>query len=185
MFLGMSKRGTHLPYKDIWPKVDEKAFVAPNATLIGDVEIGPEASIWFGVVIRGDVMPIRIGARSSVQDLSMFHATRRWSETIVGEDCTIGHSVTLHGCKISDRVLIGMGSCILDGAEIASDSIVGAGSLVTTNTKIPSGVLALGSPAKPVRDLQDEERKMLLESANNYVVHSYEYREIIEKHGKR
>lgn len=165
-----------LPYRGVLPQIAPDTFVAPNATLIGDVHVGEQASIWFGAVVRGDVMPIRIGARSSVQDLCMVHATTGWAPTLIGEDCTIGHSVLLHGCTVGDRVLIGMGSILLDGAEIASDSILGAGSLVTTNTKIPSGVLAMGRPAKVVRELKEEERAFLLESARRYIAYSAAYK---------
>src|SRR4051812_48847059 len=125
------------PFRDKWPQVHETAFVAPSADLIGDVELGPQSSIWFQTVLRGDVGSIRIGARSNVQDHSMLHSTRGYSTVEIGEDVTIGHRVTLHGCKINDRVLIGMGAIILDKAEIGSDSIVGAGSLILKNVKIP------------------------------------------------
>lgn len=156
------------PYRGIMPRVDPSAFVAKTASIIGDVIVGAGASIWFGAVIRGDVMPIRIGARSSIQDNAVVHATGGWCETQVGEDCTVGHSVVLHGCTIRDRVLVGMGSIVLDGAEIGSDTILGAGSLVTARTVIPSGVLALGRPAKVVRELTDEERQQLLDASAVY-----------------
>lgn len=158
----------------------ESAFVAPNATLIGDVEVGAEATVWFGTVIRGDVMPIRVGARSSVQDLAMLHATRRWSPTLIGEDCTVGHSAVLHGCRLGDRVLVGMGALLLDDVEVGSDTLIGAGALITQRTRLPAGVLVLGRPAKVVRELSDEERGGLLTSAKNYVVHAQEYRAIFD-----
>ena len=164
-----------LAYEGKLPVVDTTAFVAPNATIIGDLEIGAQSSVWFGTVIRGDVMPIRIGKRTSIQDNSVVHATSGWTPTLVGDDCTVGHAVTLHGCRVADRVLVGMGSIVLDGAEIESDTMIGAGSLVTPNIKIPSGVLAVGRPAKVVRPLTDEERKRILDSAAIYVHHTAIY----------
>lgn len=174
----MSPELRKVPYKGKCPAVHHSAFVAPNATLVGDVDIGAEATVWFGAVLRGDVQPIRVGARSSIQDLAMLHATRRWSPTLIGEDCTVGHSVVLHGCRLGDRVLVGMGSLLLDDAEVGSDTLIGAGSLITQRQRIPSGVLVLGRPAKVVRELTAEERGGLLTSARNYVVHAQEYRAI-------
>jgi carbonic anhydrase/acetyltransferase-like protein (isoleucine patch superfamily) len=157
------------PFRGKLPRVHDGAFVAPTAALIGDVEVGAQSSLWFGTVARGDMMPIRVGARTSIQDNAVIHTTGGWSDTQVGDDCTVGHSAILHGCIVRDRVLVGMGSIILDAAEIGSDVILGAGSLVTARTKIPPGVLAHGRPAKPVRDLTDEERKNILDAARHYV----------------
>ncbi len=156
-------------YRGMRPSVDPSSFIAPTAALIGDVVVGAKASIWFGVVLRGDVMSIRVGARTSIQDNSVIHATGGWTSTIVGENCTVGHGAILHGCTVADRVLVGMGSIILDQAEIGSDTILGAGSLVTARTKIPAGVLALGRPAKVIRELTDEERASIREAAKVYV----------------
>lgn len=164
------------PYRGKTPHVHDEAFIAPSASLVGDVIVGARSSIWFGAVVRGDVMPIRIGERTSIQDNTVMHSTGGWSETHVGNDCTVGHSVILHGCRVSDRVLVGMGSIVLDDAEIGSDTILGAGSLVTTKAKIPSGVLALGRPAKVVRELRDDERKQILESAAAYLQLVRDYR---------
>lgn len=167
---------TILPYRSIAPTIDPLAFIAANATVIGDTHVGAESSIWFGAVLRGDVMPIRIGARTSIQDASVVHATGGWSAVRVGDDCTVGHGVILHGCVVGDRVLVGMGSVVLDAAEIASDTIVGAGSLVTARSKIPSGVLAVGRPAKPVRDLKPEDFERIREAAALYVGYARDYR---------
>lgn len=167
---------TQHPYQGRSPRVDPSAYVAPSADLVGDVTIGPESSVWFGTVVRGDVSPLRVGARTSIQDNSVMHATGGWTETEVGDDCTVGHGVILHGCTIGDRVLVGMGSLVLDAAEIGSDTILGAGSLVTQRTKIPSGVLAFGRPAKVVRELTDEERARIRESAEHYVALVRAYR---------
>jgi len=168
--------GIVLAYRGVLPRIAPDVFVAVNATLIGDLEIGAESSIWFGAVLRGDVMPLRIGARTSIQDNCVVHATGGWAATRVGDECTVGHSVVLHGCTIGDRVLVGMGSVVLDGAEIGSDTILGAGSLVTTEARIPSGVLALGRPAKPVRDLRPDDLERVREAAELYVGYGREYR---------
>lgn len=155
-------------YRGITPRVDPSAFVAPTAAIIGDVIVGELSSVWFGAVIRGDVSPIRIGASTSIQDNSVIHSTGGWSETQIGDGCTVGHSVVLHGCTVGDRVLVGMGSIVLDHAEIGADTILGAGSLVTVKAKIPSGVLALGRPARVIRELTAEERQSLLDATAVY-----------------
>jgi carbonic anhydrase/acetyltransferase-like protein (isoleucine patch superfamily) len=167
-----------ISYKEYRPEVAVDAFVADNATLIGDVSIGSESSIWYGTVIRGDVMPIRIGDRTSIQDNSVVHATGGWASTHVGHDVTVGHMVVLHGCTVHDRVLVGMGSILMDAAEIGPDVILGAGSLVTPESSIPSGVLAHGRPAKPVRDLRQDELDQIREAARIYVNKTHEYRGI-------
>jgi len=165
-----------LPYKGVSPKIERSAWVAPGATVIGDVEIGQDTSIWFGVVVRGDVHKIRIGERVSVQDLSMIHVTHYkkadksdGSPTIIGSDVTIGHRVMLHGCTIEDGCLIGMSATILDDAVIGKESIVGAGALVTKGKKFPPRSLIIGSPAKVVRELSDAEVAELYASAKRYV----------------
>lgn len=157
------------PYRGVLPRIAAGAFVAPTASVIGDVTVGEQASIWFGTVLRGDVMPIRIGARTSIQDNAVVHATGGWAPTMVGEGCTVGHSVILHGCTVGDRVLVGMGSIVLDEARIGDDVILGAGSLVTARTVIPSGVMAFGRPAKVVRELTDEERRSVRDAVDVYV----------------
>ncbi|NPA28341.1 MAG: gamma carbonic anhydrase family protein [Epsilonproteobacteria bacterium] len=173
-----------MDYKGLSPKIDKLAWIAPNATIIGDVVIGEESSIWFGVVIRGDVHKIRIGKRVSVQDLTMIHVTHYKKEdksdgspTIIGDDVTIGHKVMLHGCKIEDGCLIGMSATILDDAVIGKESIVGAGALVTKGKKFPPRSLILGSPAKVVRELTQEEVDELYASAKRYVKFMQEYRD--------
>lgn len=174
----MSLRGGPcFPYRGIRPTIDPTGFVAPTASVIGDVHAGPGSSIWYGTVIRGDVMPIRIGARTSIQDNSVLHATGGWSDTVIGDRCTVGHSVILHGCRVGSDVLVGMGSIVLDAAEIGDWVVLGAGSLVTARTKIPAGVLAMGRPAKPVRDLTEEERARIVEAAELYVRYGREHRE--------
>jgi len=158
-----------LSYSGIVPKIAENAYIAPSADIIGDVVIGEESSVWFNTVIRGDVHFIRIGIRTSIQDLSMLHVTRKTHPLIIGNEVTAGHHVTLHGCTIGHRVLIGMGAIILDGAEIGDGVIIGAGALVTERMKVPPGVLALGIPAKVIRPLTESETAFLSQSAQNYV----------------
>jgi carbonic anhydrase/acetyltransferase-like protein (isoleucine patch superfamily) len=165
-----------LPHHGIWPKIHETAFVAPSADVIGDVEIGNQSSIWFQCVVRGDVHSIRIGERTNIQDHTMLHCTRKKSPLKIGDDVTVGHRVTLHGCTIGNRVLIGMGAIVMDDAEVGDDCIIGAGALVTGGTKIPAGTLAVGAPARVVRPLKEEEMKFLLQSAKNYIGDSEQYR---------
>jgi carbonic anhydrase/acetyltransferase-like protein (isoleucine patch superfamily) len=157
------------PFLDKTPKVHPTVFIAPSADVIGDVEIGSESSIWFNSVVRGDVHFIRIGQRTNIQDLSILHVTRKKHPLIIGDEVTAGHHVTLHGCTISNRVLIGMGAIVLDGAVIEEGSMVGAGALITEGMKVPSHSLALGVPAKIRRNLTEEEIAFLSQSAQNYV----------------
>ena len=165
-----------LKYLDYYPKIGKKVFIAPSADVIGRCEIGDDSSIWFGTVIRGDVHYIKIGKRTSIQDGSMIHVTHYKKEdmsdgnpTIIGDDVTVGHKVMLHGCTIENACLIGMSATILDGAVIGKESIVGAGALVTKNKVFPPRSLILGSPAKRVRELSQDEVKELYDSAKRYV----------------
>lgn len=152
------------------------AFVAPSADVIGDVVIGENSSIWFGAVVRGDVHSIRIGARTNIQDLSMLHVTRQKASLTIGDECTIGHRVTLHGCKVGNRVLVGMGAILMDDAEIGDDCIIGAGALVTPGMKIPPRSVVKGAPARVARPATDEEVAFLKKSAANYVGDAEEYK---------
>lgn len=170
-------------FKNITPTLGETTWVAPSADVIGDVTCGEECSIWFGCVVRGDVHSIKIGNRVNVQDLSMIHVTHYkkadksdGNPTIIGDDVTIGHRVMLHGCTIENACLIGMSATILDGAVIGKESIVGAGSLVTKNKVFPPRSLIMGSPAKVIRELSDEEVKELYASAKRYVTFKEDYR---------
>jgi len=165
-----------IPHHGKWPKIHETAFIAPSADIIGDVEIGDHSSVWFQCAVRGDVHYIRIGSRTNIQDGSVLHVTRVKSPLVVGDDVTVGHNVTLHGCTVKDRVLVGMGAVILDDAEVGPDCMVGAGALVTKGTKVPPKSLVLGSPAKVVRALRADEIAFLKKSADNYVNDSCEYR---------
>ena len=171
-------------FKNITPTLGEKTWIAPSADVIGDVSIGKDCSIWFGCVVRGDVHYITIGDRTNIQDLSMLHVTHYKKEdksdgnpTIIGSDVTIGHRVMLHGCTIEDACLIGMSATILDGAVIGKESIVGAGALVTKNKIFPPRSLIMGSPAKLVKELSDEEVAELYASASRYVKFKEDYRD--------
>jgi carbonic anhydrase/acetyltransferase-like protein (isoleucine patch superfamily) len=144
-------------FQNLHPKIDETAYVAENATIIGDVEIGAESSVWFGAVVRGDVNYIRIGERTNVQDGSVIHVSSQTHPTVIEDEVTIGHRVTLHGCYVERGSLIGIGAIVMDGARIGANSLIGAGSLVTPNTQIPPRSLVLGSPARVKRELTDEE----------------------------
>ena len=144
-------------FQNLSPKIHETAFVAENAIIIGDVEIGAESSVWFGSVLRGDVNFIRIGARTNVQDGCVIHVSSKTHLTVLEDEVTLGHRVTLHGCYVETGCLIGIGAIVLDGARVGRNSLVGAGSLVTPNTRIPPGSLVMGSPAKVKRVLTDEE----------------------------
>jgi carbonic anhydrase/acetyltransferase-like protein (isoleucine patch superfamily) len=164
------------PHHECWPEIHETVFVAPSADIIGEVEIGESSSVWFGAVIRGDVNTIKIGRRTSIQDGTVIHVTRETSPTTIGDDVTVGHNCTIHGCKIANRVLVGMGATILDDAEISDDCMIGAGALVTKKTKIPPRSLVLGAPAKVVRELTQDEVDFLVHAAENYVNDSAGYR---------
>jgi carbonic anhydrase/acetyltransferase-like protein (isoleucine patch superfamily) len=156
------------------PKIDKRAFVAPTASVIGDVHIGPESSVWFGAVVRGDFNKIRIGKRTNVQDLSLMHTPDNLSCT-VGDEVTIGHRAVVHGCTVGNRVLVGMGAILMNDVVIEDDVIVGAGALVTEGTKIPSGSLVIGFPAKVKRKLTEDEMAWLKTSADHYANNAKQY----------
>jgi carbonic anhydrase/acetyltransferase-like protein (isoleucine patch superfamily) len=156
-------------YRGRSPVIGARAFVAPNATVLGDVVLGDDASIWYGCVLRGDVGAIRIGARTNIQDVSVIHVTGGELDTHVGDDVTVGHRAIIHGCTIDDHVLIGMGAIVMDGARVGSHSLVGAGALVPPGMVIPPGVLAVGAPARVIRPLRDDERASIDESVAHYV----------------
>ena len=144
-------------------------FLAETCAVIGDVEIGDAASIWYGAVVRGDVMPIRIGARTNIQDGTVIHVTSEKFGTVIGADCTIGHAAIIHACTVEEHCLVGMGATLLDGCVIGRGSFVGAGALVTPGTNIPPGSLVIGSPAKVKRPLNDKERAQIAYGAQHYV----------------
>lgn len=157
------------------PQLGRGVFLAETCAVIGDVVLGDEASVWYGTVIRGDVMPVRIGARTNIQDGSVIHVTSDAYGTTIGDGCTIGHAAIVHACTVEDDCLIGMGSIILDGAVIGRGSLVGAGALVTPGTLIPPGSLVLGSPARVKRPVSDKERAQITEGAAHYVALTRRY----------
>ena len=162
-------------YQGIEPKIDETVFVAETADIIGKVTIGKNSNIWYNTVIRADVEDIIIGENTNIQDGSVIHTA--WDlPTIIGNNVTVGHKALVHGCKVGDNSLIGMGSIVLDGAEIGECTLLGAGSLVPPGKKIPSGVLAMGSPAKVIRELSEEEKENILQSALKYVKTANNYK---------
>jgi carbonic anhydrase/acetyltransferase-like protein (isoleucine patch superfamily) len=158
------------------PRVHPTAFIAPGAAVFGDVTVGEEASIWFQATARGDINRIVVGARSNVQDGAVLHVADEY-HCEIGELVTVGHKAVVHACTIEDEVLIGMGAIILDGARIGARSIIGAGALVTGGKQIPAGSLVLGSPAKVIRALSEEEQRGIRVWADRYVTLSQAYRE--------
>jgi len=150
--------------------------VAENAVVVGNVVLGSQSSIWFGAVLRGDIEPIAIGARSNIQDNSVAH-TSRGKPVVVGQGTTVGHNVTLHGCSVGDNCLIGMGALLLDGCKIGDNCIVAAGALVKQNQVVLPGSLAVGAPARVIRKLSDEEVSNIRKYADRYVGYCRKYRE--------
>lgn len=168
-------------FRGISPKIDPSAFIAETAVVVGDVEIGPQSSIWYNVVARGDVNFIRIGARSNIQDLSMLHVTHRkhaddpGAPLVIGDDVTVGHSVTLHGCTVENGAFIGMQAIVMDRVVVGTGALIGARALVTEGTVIPPHTLWIGAPATYKRDLTPDEIARLRKSADNYVSYALQY----------
>lgn len=168
-------------FKGITPKIAKDVYIDHSAVIVGDIEIGQDASIWPLVAARGDVNHIKIGERTNIQDGSVLHVTHKNAENpegyplLIGDDVTVGHKVMLHGCTIKDRVLVGMGAIVLDGAVIESDVMIGAGSLVPPGKTLVSGYLYIGSPVKQARELTQQEKDFLLKSADNYVQNKTDY----------
>ena len=166
----------------ITPRIADSAWVADSAQVMGNVELGEQVGVWFGTVIRGDTEVIRIGARSNIQDASVLHADIGKPLTI-GQDVTVGHMVMMHGCTIGDGSLIGIGAVVLNGAKIGKGCLVGAGSLVTENKEFPDGSMIMGSPAKVVRQLTEEQIAGLRLGAQGYVGNAKRFREGLHKIG--
>lgn len=164
-------------FQTIFPKIDDTAFIADDAIIIGDVEIGEDASVWYGSIIRGDVNYIRIGARTNIQDGTIVHVSSKTHATILEDEITVGHRVTLHGCHIESGCLIGIGAILMDGVRVGRNSLIGAGSLLTPGTQIPPRSLVLGSPARVKRELTDDELAYLDKSWRNYVELKKHYEE--------
>lgn len=158
------------------PSIDPSAWVAPDAQVIGKVRLGADVGIWFGAVLRGDNDPIVVGNGSNVQEHTMMHTDLGFPLT-VGEGCTIGHRVILHGCTIGDNSLVGMGAIILNGARIGRNCLVGAGALVTEGKEFPDGSLILGSPAKVIRTLDEADLERIRRGAESYIVNARRFRD--------
>ncbi|CAN8320862.1 unnamed protein product [Cochlearia groenlandica] len=179
----LSRHRTLMNVFDKSPLVDKDAFVAPSASVIGDVQIGKGSSIWYGCVLRGDVNNISVGSGTNIQDNSLVHVAKtnlsgKVLPTIIGDNVTVGHSAVIHGCTVEDDAFVGMGATLLDGVVVEKNAMVAAGSLVRQNTRIPSGEVWGGNPAKFMRKLTDEEITYISQSAKNYInlahIHSVE-----------
>ncbi|KAF0220819.1 MAG: hypothetical protein FD174_816 [Geobacteraceae bacterium] len=169
------------PFQGAHPQIDPTAFIAETAVVIGDVQIGPRSSIWYNVVARGDVNFIRIGARANIQDLSMLHVTHKkhaddpGAPLVIGDDVTVGHNVTLHGCTVGNGAFIGMQAIVMDKVVVGEGALIGARALVTEGTVIPPHTLWVGAPAKYKRDLTPDEIAWLQKSPQNYVKYAQQY----------
>jgi carbonic anhydrase/acetyltransferase-like protein (isoleucine patch superfamily) len=164
------------PYLDHHPQVDESVFLAEGAIVVGDVQIGPDASVWFNAVVRGDSAPVRIGARTNIQDGAVLH-TDDGRPCTVGDDCTIGHRAIVHGCTVASGVLVGIGAIVLSGASIGRESLVGAGALVPQGAEFAPRSLLLGAPARVVRELTDDDVEGLIRrGVRAYLGYAREYR---------
>jgi carbonic anhydrase/acetyltransferase-like protein (isoleucine patch superfamily) len=169
--------GKCYPFQGVLPTVHPTCFLAAGARVIGDVVLEENVSVWFNVVIRGDVERIRIGKHTNIQDNVVIHVTHFRNPTKVGANVTVGHSAVLHGCTVEDGALIGINAVVLDRAVIGKGALVAAGAVVTPGTHIPAGMLAAGIPAKAIRPLKDDERKMVENGATNYMAYVQHYRD--------
>ena len=162
-------------FEGIMPEIDESVFVAESADIIGDVKIGKNSSVWYNTVLRGDEHAIRIGENTNIQDGTVVHVGLD-VDTVIGDNVTVGHNALVHGCKIGNNSLVGMGAIVLNGAEIGEFCMIGAGALVTQNKKFPDGMLIIGSPAKAVRELTEEEKQSLIKSADDYCANAQKHK---------
>ena len=174
--MDLNEKSNLLPHGDIFPQLPESAWVAPGAYVIGDVHLGEQSSVWYGAVLRGDTEPIRIGARTNVQDGCVLHADPGYP-AVVGEGCVVGHKAVVHGCEIEDNCLVGMGATILNGAKIGVGSIVAAGAVVPESREFPPGSLIVGLPAKRVGDVSEEQATEIARGASEYVERAAAHRE--------
>ncbi len=162
-----------LPVKGVMPTIPENVFVAPNATIVGDVVMGEECSVWFNAVVRGDVNSIRMGNRVNIQDGACIHCTYEKTKVVLGNNVSVGHNAIVHGCTVADNVLIGMGAIVMDNVHIGSNTIIAAGAVVLEGTQVPSGCIFAGVPAKKVKDISAELTEGEINRiANNYVMYS-------------
>lgn len=167
-----------LPVKDKNPTWGNDCYIAPNATIVGDVIMGDNCSVWFNAVIRGDVNYIHIGDNTNIQDGAVIHATYLRAATTIGNNVSIGHNALVHGCTLHDNVLVGMGAIVMDNADVQEFVIIGAGSVVLENAVCESGYLYAGTPAKKIKPLTDEQRELLKKLPNNYIMYSSWFKDI-------
>ena len=168
--------GIIMPYQGVSPRVADDAWIAPTAVLVGDVEIGSQANVWFGCILRGDINHIRIGARTNLQDGTVVHVDVGPYPAIIGSGVTVGHLALVHGCTLEDGAFIGMHATVLSGAVVESGALLAAGALLPANKRVPAGELWAGTPARRVRDLREDERAMYAETADHYVALARTYR---------
>ncbi|SHG76717.1 gamma carbonic anhydrase family protein [Pedobacter caeni] len=161
-----------LPVKDKHPKWDENCFIAPNATIVGDVVMGKNCSVWFNAVIRGDVNSITIGDDSNIQDGAVIHATYLKAATVIGNRVSVGHNAIVHGCILKDHILVGMGAIIMDNAVVEPYCIIAAGAVVLENTHCETGYIYAGTPAKKIKPITEEQRALLNKLPDNYIMYS-------------
>ncbi|AMM50302.1 acetyltransferase [Rufibacter sp. DG15C] len=172
-----------LPVKGIMPTLGDACFIAPNATIVGDVQLGDQCTVWFNAVIRGDVHRIRIGNKTNIQDGAVIHCTYQKAPTTIGNNVSIGHNALVHGCTVEDNVLIGMGSIVMDKAVVQQHCIIAAGAVVLENTICESGHIYAGVPAKKVKALSPDQITGMAQTANNYVLYASWFQEGEEKQG--
>lgn len=161
-----------LPVKDKHPKWDDNCFIAPNATIVGDVVMGKNCSVWFNAVIRGDVNSITIGDDSNIQDGAVIHATYLKAATVIGNRVSVGHNAIVHGCTLKDHILVGMGAIIMDNAVVEPYCIIAAGAVVLENTQCESGYIYAGTPAKKIKPITEEQRALLNKLPDNYIMYA-------------
>ena len=165
------------PYRGIMPKIHETAFIAPSASIIGDVEIGEGTNIWYNCVLRGDVYNIKIGKSTNIQDGTVIHTTSDFQGTYIGDGVTVGHSAILHACTVEDYGFVGMQACVMDGAVVEGMAMLAAGALLTPGKRVPKGQLWAGRPAKFMREMTEEENRYILWSAEHYRKLGQEHKE--------
>jgi carbonic anhydrase/acetyltransferase-like protein (isoleucine patch superfamily) len=167
-----------LPVKGIYPTIGNNCFIAPNATIVGDVEMGNDCSVWFNAVIRGDVNSIRMGSKVNIQDGAVIHCTYEKTKVFIGNNVSIGHNAIVHGCSIANNVLVGMGAILMDNVEVGSNSIIAAGAVVLENTVVEAGCIYAGVPAKKVKTISEELiNGEINRIANNYLMYSSWFKE--------
>lgn len=161
-----------LPVKEVYPKWGDNCFIAPNATIVGDVVMGSNCSIWFNAVVRGDVNSISIGNDSNIQDGAVIHATYLKAATVIGSRVSVGHNAIVHGCILKDHILVGMGAIIMDNVVVEDYTIIAAGAVVLENTLCESGYIYAGTPAKKIKPITDAQRALLAKLPDNYIMYA-------------